>query len=281
MNTIRYAVLGLVSVSLASLALQAFGQGALFPDGSSANGDIEIYSNTSGALGAGGYSYYGLDTAYGGLGVGDMGFEIWYMNGTNQDLSLINGLDAVGDPTDAYAALSGSTNFTLAAAYYQVPTSATIGSLGSSLNLADVNPAGGPITVIIAAWTGDGTSFGSTGAGNAGGFDGYGGVVAFYLPTVDYTRGPPPIPNDLGGRDSDGSITQINGADAGFNDNMLYLSPITGTFGQGQATGARGQWLSEKAAIRSSRWSRPTDYSTRRTRCPRTLRIRDQIPSWQ
>jgi len=193
----------ITTLATTGLALGVFAQGAIDLNDRTTAGGI-VLSGTSG-------------TSLSGLGyyTGPGGLEVWYQNGTSANLSSINSFNVPGgNPSSAYAALTAN-GYTLATAFTQVPGGIDPNGFAlSQLNIAGVTPAGSTITMALAVWDGSGTTFGS-GA--------HSGVLAFTIPTVNYTAQPPPTASDL------------SSATGGLNTSDLILNsasavPEPGTF---------------------------------------------------
>jgi len=177
----------LTTLATMGLALGGFAQGSLILDNNQAAHGITLNG-----------SFY----------TGQAGLQVWYLNGTAYNLGSLNG---AASPSAAYARLT-SDGFTLATSF----TGAAIGTGGFSLgdlHIAGVAPAGSAVTLAIAAWQGSGAVFG-----------GASGVLGFYMPTVDFTAAPPPVPSDLtagfSGQNPGPPVTNIPG---GFNTTDLVL----------------------------------------------------------
>jgi len=162
--------------------------------------------NTSGGITVNGTS----GTSISGLGYlsgnSPAGLEVWIKNGSNAPtVATINAFNTPGgNSSGGYAALSAN-GFTLATSFTGVPISLGGFALGQ-VNMAGVSPAASTVTMAIAAWNGSGTSFNGSDKG---------GVLAFTIPTVDYTLTPAPTANDL------------TSSFGGFNNNDLILNNIS------------------------------------------------------
>jgi len=193
----------LTTLATMGMALGVFAQGAIDLNNQATAGGI-VLNGTSGS------SLSGL-AYYNGAG----GLEVWYKNGTATDLSTINSFNtAGGNPSSAYSALTAN-GFSLATSFSQVPGGlASAGFALGQLNIAGVSPAGSQISMAIAVWDGSGSTFAS-GA--------HSGVLAFTMPTIDYTITPALTAKDL------------SAGTGGFNTSDLILNtasavPEPGTF---------------------------------------------------
>ncbi len=181
------------------MALGVFAQGAFVVDNLNCAGGIVVNGTSGTSLSGFGYLSGGSPA----------GLEVWYLNGTSFTLNTINQYNVGGgNPSAAYAALSANS-FTLATSFANKPINLGGFSLGQ-LNIPGVTAAGSAITVAIAAWDGSGSSF----AGGA-----HEGVLAFTIPTVDYTAQPPPTAKDL-----TTSTGQGGSGPGGFNSFDLVLN---------------------------------------------------------
>ena len=173
----------LLTVAAVGLTLVAFGQGSVSLD------------NSQNAVGG-----PTLDTAGNYYG-GSFGVEVWYRNGTTIDTG-INALSGTAAPgaNNAYALLTAD-GFTLATTLTGKDNTSTPGTISlGELDIPGVSPKASSITLALAMWVGNASSF--TAAENA---SGKGGVLNFANPTGDYTKVPtpdlpPPLTgwNDLG-----------------------------------------------------------------------------------
>src|SRR6266403_1615777 len=94
----------LIVIDLATLGLAhcAFGQGEVNLNNTLANEGVVQYGTTGSSVS--GYDWYS----------GPAGIQVWYLNGTNYDLSRIDGLAA--NPSAAYTRLMAG-GFTLATSF--------------------------------------------------------------------------------------------------------------------------------------------------------------------
>jgi len=162
----------ITAVATLGLAVGAFAQGSI-----SVNNATSLYGLT-------------LDTAgnyYGGV----YGLEVWYLNGSTFNRSLVNSF-AGTDATSAYSALAAN-GFSLAGSFINRNNTGNDGfiTLGG-LNIAGVTPAASSITIALVAWQGGAATWQEAAAAF-----GKGGVVALYTPTSDYTQIPAPLPGSI------------------------------------------------------------------------------------
>jgi hypothetical protein len=153
---------------------------------------LTVIGFTCGALGQGSFMLdnsaleYGiaLDTPGDWLS-GDLGMEVWELNGTNSDFA--DALNFVFAPEEGYALLA-TNGFRLEAAYSGTAMNGEF-ALGTC-RMPDVSPAGSTVTVALVAWNSTAPSFQATlGRARAG-------IIAFSQPTT-YLMGIPTSPPPL------------------------------------------------------------------------------------
>jgi hypothetical protein len=190
----------LTTLATMGLALGVFAQGAIDLNNQAANGGIVVQGTSNGS------SLSGLDWL-----TGTAGLEVWFLNSSSFNNSLINSFNTSGgNPQSAYAALTAN-GFTKATTI----TGASLTSGGFALG--QINMTGcavGTETIAIAAWQGSGASFGS----------GKSGVLSFYMNTVDSTAQPPPTALKL----NEGAPASPS-ANGGFNSFDLILNTAAAT----------------------------------------------------